>query len=95
MFRYLNRVLLAFSILFNTILGGSTNQSFSARNWQRRKRSQMNLVWLINRIFFWEYDHCRESYIKWVIINNAIYHYDLIGQRRFILKGNISYDKKL
>lgn len=88
---YLNRILLAFSILINTLLGGSTNQSFSARNWHWKKNGYWNLVWLIDKIFFYEMNHCQESYIKWVIINNAIYHYDKIGERRFILKGNICH----
>ena len=60
-----------------------------------KKAGYPNLVWLIDRMFFMEEDHCQESYIKWIIINNAIHHYDLIGERRFILKGNISYDKKI
>lgn len=93
--KYLSRVFLALSILLNTLLGGSTNQAFSARNWHWKKKGYWNLVWIIDKIFFWQDSHCQESYIKWSIINNAIYHYDVIGERRFILKGNICYDKKL
>lgn len=93
--KYLNRVLLAISILINTLLGGSTNQAFSARNWYWKKKGYWNLVWLIDRIFFLEADHCQESYIKWCIINNAMHHYDSIGERHFLSKDNTSHDKKL
>jgi hypothetical protein len=91
--KYLSRVLLAVSIFINTVLGGSTNQSFSARNWHWKKLGYWNIVWIIDIIFFLEKDHCQESYIKWCIINNAIQHYDEIGEKRFILKGNISYSR--
>lgn len=89
--KYLSRTFLCLSILLNTLLGGSTNQTFSARNWHWKKKGYWNLVWVINKIFFWQSDHCQESYIKWSIINNAIYHYDLIGERRFMHIDNISY----
>lgn len=78
--KYFNRVLLSFSILLNTILGGSTNQSFSARNWELKKAKKLNLVWLIDFIFFWQPNHCQDSYVKWQIINYAIDHYDSIGK---------------
>jgi hypothetical protein len=77
--KYVNRVLLATSILINTLCGGSTNQTFSARNWARHKQGKMNLVWIIDRIFWFEPDHCQEAWIKWTIINNAIQHYHGVG----------------
>lgn len=73
--KYLSRVLLAFSILINTILGGDTNQSFSARNWSWKKAQRFNMVWLIDKIFWWEQNHCQEAWIKWTIINTAIVNY--------------------
>jgi len=73
--KYLNRVLLAFSILVNTLLGGDTNQSFSARNWGWKRSNRFHIVWLIDKIFWWEPDHCQESWIKWTIINRAIVNY--------------------
>jgi len=79
--RYFERILLAFSILFNTMLGGSTNQSFSARNWGWRRAGYPNLVWLIDIIFFWEKQHCVEAWIKWTIINNALRDYNSIGEK--------------
>jgi len=53
---YLNRVLIALSILINVILGGKLNQTFSARNYQRRKDNKKNLVFLIDMLL--GQDHC-------------------------------------
>lgn len=74
--KYLNRIVIAFSILVNCLLGGRNNQTFSARNWQRKRDGKLNLVWLIDNIFFMQRDHCQDSWIKWTIINNAIKRYN-------------------
>jgi hypothetical protein len=80
MTKYINRIVIAFSILINALLGGKNNQTFSARNWQLKRNNKPNLVWLIDRVFFWEKDHCQESWIKWTIINSAITRYnDVMG----------------
>jgi hypothetical protein len=81
--KYLNRVMISFSILVNTILGGKTNQTFSARNWDRKRRNKLNLVWLIDAIFFLEKDHCQEAWIKWTIIHAAISRYDNVSGIRY------------
>ena len=47
-FRYLGRLGIALSVLFNVILGGPNNQSFSARNWARKRNNKWNLVWFID-----------------------------------------------
>lgn len=74
--KYINRVVIAFSILLNTLMGGRNNQTFSARNYQRKRDRKLNLVWIIDRIFFWDNDHCFNSWIKWAIINSAIQKYN-------------------
>jgi len=74
--KYLNRIAISFSILLNAILGGRTNQTFSARNWARKRKNKLNLVWFIDKMFFWKKDHCQDAWIKWTIINNAISHYN-------------------
>lgn len=89
MIKYISRLSLAFSILFNTMLGGSTNQSFSARNWQWKKDNHLNFVWLIDLMFFLEKDHCLESYIKWTIINHAITHYEGIVEKHTSYSNSI------
>lgn len=76
MSKYINRVVIATSILINSLLGGRNNQTFSARNWQRKRDSRLNFVWLIDRLFFWEKDHCQDAWIKWTIINSAIKRYN-------------------
>jgi len=73
---YLRRTGIAFSIFINVLLGGRINQTFSARNWQRMRDNKWNLVYIIDRIFFWKKDHCWDSWIKWCIINDAIKKYD-------------------
>ena len=48
--KYLNRVGVAMSVLFNVLTGGASNQTFSARNWQWKKDKKYNLVWLIDLV---------------------------------------------
>ena len=68
---YLKRLLIAWSIFLNVFLGGKSNQTFSATQYQRYKDRKWNLCWFINLIF-WDEDHCMESWIKWKIIHSAI-----------------------
>lgn len=63
--RYIKRVLIATSILVNVILGGPSNQTFSARNHDWKKNSKYNLVWLIDFLVFWDADHCMMSWLYW------------------------------
>jgi hypothetical protein len=62
---YINRVLTAFSVLINVLLGGSNNQTFSARNWQWRKDGKPNIVWLIDAIL--GEDHCSGCWVYWKV----------------------------
>lgn len=75
MVKYFNRISVAFSILLNCILGGKSNQTFSARNWQRQRDGKLNLVWLLDLIFL-KRGHCSDSWIKWTLINNSITNYN-------------------
>lgn len=50
MLKYLARIGIALSVLLNVILGGPSNQTFSARNWGRKRKGQANLVWLIDGV---------------------------------------------
>jgi hypothetical protein len=63
--RYIKRVLIATSILVNVVLGGHSNQTFSARNHDRKKNNKYNLVWLIDFLIFWDADHCMMSWLYW------------------------------
>jgi hypothetical protein len=63
--RYLERVGIAFSVLLNVILGGRSNQTFSARNYGWKRRGKPNLVWLIDFLIVWDKDHCLHSWLYW------------------------------
>jgi len=60
---YLKRVLITLSILLNVIMGGSMNQTFSARNYQRKRDKKTNLVKQID--FVLGSGHCMECWVKW------------------------------
>lgn len=62
-FKYFERVGIALSILLNVILGGPSNQTFSARNYRWQMQGKWNLVWLIDGLMFWDPDHCFHSWI--------------------------------
>jgi len=62
---YIKRVLTALSVLLNVLLGGSNNQTFSARNWEWRKQKKLNVVILID--FVMGKDHCLECWIYWKV----------------------------
>ena len=60
---YIKRVLVAFSVLVNVILGGTNNQTFSARNWQWKRERKPNLVWLLDLVI--GKGHCSECWVYW------------------------------
>ena len=64
---YFKRIGIAISVLFNVILGGYSNQTFSARNYNWKKQGKYNLVWLIDKIFFLDADHCMHSWSYWIL----------------------------
>ena len=63
--KYLERVGIALSVLVNVILGGASNQTFSARNWQWRKDHKPNLVWAIDMLL--GDGHCMVCWSKWMV----------------------------
>lgn len=66
MIKYIERVGIAISVLLNTLLGGPSNQTFSARNWYWKISGKPNLVWFIDFIFLWkEKYHCERSWSYW------------------------------
>lgn len=48
MLTYFKRIGIALSVLLNVVLGGPSNQTFSARNWGWKRNKQLNLVWLVD-----------------------------------------------
>ena len=60
---YGKKLLVALDQLANTVLGGWPDETFSSRAW--RWEADGKRAWprkLIDRLFFWEKDHCRQSY---------------------------------
>lgn len=69
LFKYLERLGIALSVLLNVLLGGRSNQTFSARNWGWKAAGYPNLVWLIDFFASWyEPNHCKRSWDYWALI---------------------------
>ena len=59
------QILIAFDQLINTILGGMADETISSRAHRNRHK---NWRWrfmrrLIDGLFFWQKDHCYQSYL--------------------------------
>jgi hypothetical protein len=65
--KYAERVGIALSVLLNVVLGGYSNQTFSARNYGWKREGKPNLVWLIDTIFWFDPDHCMDSWTYWYV----------------------------
>lgn len=65
--KYLERVGIALSVLLNVLLGGYSNQTFSARNYGWKRDGKLNLVWLIDTIFWFDKNHCLDSWSYWIV----------------------------
>lgn len=68
--KYLQRIGIAISVLFNVLLGGYSNQSFSARNYAWKRAEKPNLVWLIDSIFWFDKNHCMHCWLYWYTRKN-------------------------
>lgn len=70
---YFERIGIALSVLINVILGGESNQTFSARNYARKRNGFINLVWLIDKLFYKSKGtHCMESWTYWYVRSSKI-----------------------
>ena len=65
---YPRRLCIALSVLLNVILGGESNQTFSARNHDWRRRNLPNIVWLIDSLL--GKNHCMNSWSYWRVRKN-------------------------
>lgn len=65
---YFRRIGVALSVLFNVILGGTSNQTFSARNYELKRNGKLNLVWLLDLIFFMDENHSMNSWSYWWVL---------------------------
>lgn len=62
--KYILNNLIALDQLCNALLGGDPDETISARAW----RCKDDKIWkymriFIDKLFFWEKDHCQSSYI--------------------------------
>jgi hypothetical protein len=56
-------ILIAIDQLINAVFGGYPDETLSARCWRHRyTRKYRILVNIINALFFWQDNHCLESY---------------------------------
>lgn len=67
MYEYLKRIGIALSVLLNVLLGGESNQTFSARNYGWKKEGKPNLVWLIDNLFWLDKNHSLCSWSYWFL----------------------------
>jgi hypothetical protein len=66
-YKYFQRIFIAVSVLLNVILGGYSNQSFSARNYAWKREGKPNIIRLIDLIFWFNPDHCAQAWSYWVV----------------------------
>ena len=56
------QILLAIDQLLNTLIGGMADETLSARAHRQHRKGRSLLRNVINALFFWQEDHCGESY---------------------------------
>ncbi|MBQ4132785.1 MAG: pseudouridine synthase [Desulfovibrionaceae bacterium] len=62
---WLKSMLIALDQLINTLLGGWPDETLSSRAWRWELAERRSWPrWLIDRLFFWENDHCKDSYLS-------------------------------
>lgn len=67
-YSYPERVLIGIDQLCNSLLGGSPDETFSARCWRKRARQPWTVLrLLVDGIFFWQRDaaqrgHCQQAW---------------------------------
>jgi hypothetical protein len=71
--KYLDRLGTATSVFLNVLVGGSSNQTLSARNWERKRRGQRHIVPVIN-FLFQDWTHCLESWCYWRVRKDVQHH---------------------
>lgn len=62
---YFYRIAIAASVLLNVILGGYSNQTFSARNHQWLREGRLNAAKLIDKLL--GKGHCLECWTNWIV----------------------------
>lgn len=63
----IKQILIGIDQLFNTLTGGYADETLSSRAWRlyaRHKLSGRILKPLIDTLFFWQKDHCYNSFLS-------------------------------
>lgn len=69
-YSYIARVLIGFDQFLNAILGGSPDETFSARCWRKREKTPWKFFRIIvDTLFFWQKDlilggHCQQAWVS-------------------------------
>ena len=71
--RYLFNLFLSFSCVFNALLGGMPNQSFSTRNWEWKRQGRRNVVKYIDYLL--GDHHCLSSWVNWRLSTDYVKKY--------------------
>lgn len=57
------QVAVAFDQLVNTLMGGYADETLSARAWRHHLDGSRTWPrWIIDHLFFWQSNHCKEAY---------------------------------
>lgn len=57
------QVAVAFDQLVNTLMGGYADETLSARAWRHHLDGSRTWPrWIIDHLFFWQKNHCKEAY---------------------------------
>lgn len=72
---------IAFDQLANTLFGGYADETLSARAWRQSKHSKrwQYLRRVIDGLFFWQSDHCFNSYLSELHRKHLPQEYDPAG----------------
>ena len=64
--KYIHQFLIAVDQLINSMTGGCADETFSARAYRRSQRTRFWRVFrvVIDWIFFWQADHCYQSWLS-------------------------------
>jgi hypothetical protein len=62
----LEQLLISIDQVFNAIFGGMADETLSARAYRKKSVSKKWYIAykVINKIFFWQKDHCYEAYLS-------------------------------
>lgn len=84
------QVLIAIDQLVNALLGGLADETLSARAHRMRAKGHKWWGWtagFIDRLFFWQQDHCLDAYLAEVRRRQLPNHYNQPAQAGFFTPG--------